>query len=49
MIGNPGKCHAIIIDKTKQDYARKTLKIGSQEVKVAFQVKILVVVISSST
>ena len=49
MIVNPEKFHAIIIDKTKQYYASETLKISSKEIKVAFQVKLLVVVISSST
>ena len=41
MIVNLEKFQAIIIDKRKQDHANEIFKIGSKEVKVASQVKLL--------
>ena len=41
MIVNPGKFQAIIIDKRKQDHTNEIFKIGSKEIKVASQVKLL--------
>ena len=38
---NPGKFQAIIIDKRKQDHTNEVFKIGSKEIKVASQVKLL--------
>ena len=42
VIVNPGKFQAIIIDKRKQDHTNEIFKIGSKEIKVAPQVKLLV-------
>ena len=41
MIVNPGEFQAIIIDKRKQDHTNEISKIGSKEIKVASQVKLL--------
>ena len=41
MIVNLEKFQAIIIDKRKQDHANEIFKIGSKEVKVASQVKLI--------
>ena len=41
MIINPGKFPAIIIYKRKQDDTNEIFKIGSKEIKVASQVKLL--------
>ena len=41
MIVNPGNFQAIIIDKRKQDHTNEIFKIGSKEIKVASQVKLL--------
>ena len=41
MIVNLGKIQVIIIDKRKQDHKNKIFKIGSMEIKVASQVKLL--------
>ena len=41
MIVNPGKFQTIIIDKRKQDHTNEIFKIGSKEIKVASQVKLL--------
>ena len=41
MFVNPGKFQAIIIDKRKQDHTNEVFKIGSKEIKVASQVKLL--------
>ena len=41
MIINPGKLQAIIIDKRKQDHINEIFKIGSKEIKVASQIKLL--------
>ena len=47
MIVNPGKFQAIIIDKRIQDHTNEIFKIGSKEIKVAPQVKLLGVEIDS--
>ena len=39
MIADSGKFQAIVIDKRKQDHTNEIFKIGSKEIKVAFQVK----------
>ena len=41
MIVNPGKLQPIIIDKRKQDHTNEIFKIGSKEIKVTSQVKLL--------
>ena len=41
MIVNPGKFQAIITDNRKQDHTNKIFKIGSKEIKVGSQIKIL--------
>ena len=41
MIVNPRKFQVIIIDKRKEDHTNKIFKIGSMEIKVASQVKLL--------
>ena len=41
IIVNPRKVQAIIIDKRKQDHTNEIFKIGSKEIKVASQVKLL--------
>ena len=41
MIINPGKFQPIIIDKRKQDHTNEIFKIGSKEIKVVSQVKLL--------
>ena len=41
MIVNPGKFQAIITNKRKQDHANEISKIGSKEIKVTSQVKLL--------
>ena len=41
MIINPGKLQAIVIDKRKQDHINEIFKIGSKEIKVASQIKLL--------
>ena len=41
MFVNPGKFQAIIIDKRKQDHINEIFKIGSKEIKVASQLKLL--------
>ena len=41
MIVNLEKFQAIIIDKRKQDHTNEIFKIGSKEVKVASQVKLI--------
>ena len=41
MIVNLGEFQAIIIDKRKQDHTNEISKIGSKEIKVASQVKLL--------
>ena len=41
MIVNPGKFQTIIIDKRKQDHTNEIFKIGSKEIRIAFQVKLL--------
>ena len=46
MIVNLGKIQVIIIDKRKQDHQNKIFKIGSMEIKVASQVKLLEVEIN---
>ena len=46
MIVNLGKIQVIIIDKRKQDHKNKIFKIGSMEIKVASQVKLLEVEIN---
>ena len=38
---NTGKIQAIIIDKRKQDHTNEIFKIGTKEVKLASQVKVL--------
>ena len=46
MIVNLGKIQVIIIDKRKQYHKNKIFKIGSMEIKVASQVKLLEVEIN---
>ena len=41
MIVNPGKFQAIITNKRKQDHTNEISKIGSKEIKVTSQVKLL--------
>ena len=41
MIVNPGKFQTIVIDKRKQDHTNEIFKIGSKEIKVTSQVKLL--------
>ena len=38
---NTGKIQAIIIDKRKQDHSNEIFKIGTKEIKLASQVKVL--------
>ena len=38
---NPGKIQAVIIDKRKQDHTNEIFKIGSKEIKLGSQVKVL--------
>ena len=49
MIVNSGKFQAIIIDKGKQDHTNEIFKIGSKEIQVAAQLKLLGVGIDNKT